>query len=173
VAGSERIISLDVPQRGGLKVAKKRAPSKSPDKETGTAAEERITIHASEDPAPPKMPRTRKRVGSFEWASGPANSRDDTLFVSGNRSRTEWILWVSMPDPYDFFSGKWVTVPRASCPRGRMSVEAAARRLVIGLYRAEIEESGLPRPAIVSGGDVFEREAMNELADAIWGPNSP
>jgi hypothetical protein len=155
---------------GRVKMAKKRALDKSPDIETASADEESVTIHDPAQPAPPKMPRTAKRIGRFEWASSPANSREDTLFISGNRSRSQWILWISMPDPWDItFSGRWVTLPRASCLRGRMSVKAAARRLIVGLYRAEIEQSGLPRPLIARAGEVFRWEAMDDLADMIWG----
>jgi hypothetical protein len=49
-----------------------------------------------------------------------------------------------------------------------MTVKAAARRLIIGLYKAEIEDGGLPRPLRAQAGEVFRWEAMNDLAEAIW-----
>jgi hypothetical protein len=134
-----------------------------------------VTIHDPQGAAGPgKMPRSAKRIGTLEWASSPASSREDTLFISGNRSRSLWILWIIMPDLWNFqFSYSWVQFARATCPRRGMTAEAAARRLVTAVYRAEIERDGLGEPLVVRGGTIFEESAMRDLVDAIWGATDP
>jgi len=144
--------------------------------EMAAADEDVVRIHDPEGSARPseKMPRTAKCIGTFEWASSPMNSREDTLFISGNRDRSRWILWVGMPDLWDFrFSDRWVQFLRASCPRGGMTAKAAAEKLVTAVYRSEIEKSDLKRPLIVRGGTLLEETAMRDLADAIWGVHRP
>jgi hypothetical protein len=134
-----------------------------------------VTIHDPQGAAgPDKMPRTAKRIGTFEWASSAASSREDTLFISGNRDRSLWILWISMPDLWSFQpSYSWVQFARATCARRGMTAEAAARTLLTAVYRAEIEKDGLGEPLVVRGGTIFKERAMRDLVEAIWDAADP
>jgi len=50
---------------------------------------------------PKRFPRSAKLVATLGVASAPGNSWEDRYYISGNRGRSHWILWIVFEDPYN------------------------------------------------------------------------
>jgi hypothetical protein len=88
---------------------------------------------------PAKMPRSAKYIGQVEWAWGPNNTRLDAYYLSTNRQRTHWFLWLRY---YDDNWGKWddpqicVYAPKQGVPG-----KVAAAYLLLDSWAAEARDT--------------------------------
>jgi hypothetical protein len=85
-----------------------------------------------------KMPRSARYIGQVEWAWSMINARLDAYYLSTNRARTHWILWLRS---YDDNWGRW-DEPHiyAHAPRQNVSAKVAATYLLLDAWSASIAE---------------------------------
>lgn len=119
-------------------------------------------------PLPARMPRSAKYVGQFEWAWGPNNSLLVAYYLSTNRERTHWLLWVR---PYDDNWGKW-DEPQVQvyAPKQNVPAKTAAAYLLLDSWTEEIRESSLDHFHWINKVDFLSVEELHAIGRVVW-PN--
>jgi hypothetical protein len=119
-------------------------------------------------PLPAKIPRSAKYVGQFEWAWGPNNSLLVAYYLSTNRERTHWLLWVR---PYDDNWGKW-DEPQVQvyAPKQNVPGKIAAAYLLLDSWTEEVRESKLDHFHWINKADFLSVEELHAIGRVVW-PN--
>lgn len=72
-----------------------------------------IDRFASNLPLPEKKPKTARLIARISWIWSLMHERHDSYYISKNKDRTLWILWLSY---YDDEEGKKISEPIAAGP---------------------------------------------------------
>lgn len=110
---------------------------------------------------PDRRPRSAKYLGSLRWWWSQWHSRSDDLYISRDRSRSRWVLWLDCPDcPEVSKAAAWVGVKDLGL--------APAAALLIPFYYAneEFEFDANGRPNEVWGGILTSLEWMQAIERA-------
>jgi hypothetical protein len=147
------------------------AGSRDPGPPARTGAGLTATYVPPEEPVPIDHPATRPRSATFlakcAWSWGPANSRVDAYYLSSNRRRTHWILWVEWPGSEGEWGEKLPPLVGAYCGRAGIDREAAAALLIRTVWEAEQESLGEPPSAICEEG-LLSEPTLRQLGREIW-----
>lgn len=122
---------------------------------------------------PAAMPRTAHRIGQFEWAWSPMHSCVVRYYVSSNRSRSLWLLWMEV---YDDNWGRWEKPSVcAHGPRPRTKAAHAAARLLESHWRQQRadEGSGSERFHMFDGAGLLPDSELDAIGRAVWPDKSP
>lgn len=94
------------------------------------------------DGAPAFRPRSARVVAKVRWSWGPANGRSDKYFLSTDRNRTRWYLWLYDPSEPGYEINEIV----AYCPYSSTTREMAAAELLATFFRDDHlnREIGVP-----------------------------
>ena len=112
---------------------------------------------------PRKRPRTARFLGSVAWNWSPAGSRVDDLYISMDRSRRYWMLWIDNTDA-DYALSRL----GAYMPRGALTTKSAARRLVVFYYAREEQEFHTLGPwEVWEPGQLSKRE-LRTIGEKLW-----
>lgn len=117
---------------------------------------------------PAKMPRSAKYIGQVEWAWGPNNTRLDAYYLSTNRQRTHWFLWLRY---YDDNWEKWDDPQvRTYAPREGVPSEVAAAYLLLDSWAEEAQDTGSnPGPFHwINSADFLSVEQLHAVARVVW-----
>jgi hypothetical protein len=145
--------------------------SGGPPARTGSAAGVRATYVPPEEEVPIDRPATRRRSATFlakcAWGWGPGNSRLDAYYLSTNRSRSHWILWVDWPGSEAECGEKLPPLLGAYCERAGIDREAAATLLLRTVWEAEQEDLGGP-PHVIWQEGLLSKAALEQLGRDVW-----
>lgn len=135
-------------------------------------------IRVPPDSAPPpvalppvKMPRSAKYIGQVEWAWGPNNARLDAYYLSTNRKRTHWFLWVQW---YDDNEGEWPD-PQiyAYAPAQGVPGKTAAVYLLLDGWAHELPDSGLDHFHWINSAGFLSVEEFRAIGRIVWAKREP
>lgn len=117
---------------------------------------------------PPRRPRSARFVAEIcMFADTAANQRFDAYWLSLNRSRTLWLLWLEFLNECDGGTESFVY---AYMPRKAVQPQAAARALLACGWRAEFRNGWLPkRVGSVFRSGMFGFGEIDAICDAVWG----
>jgi len=111
--------------------------------------------------APKTRPRSARPVATIEWSWGPANSRRDEYFLSTDRARRRWYLWLfDGSEP-----GYEINEVVAHCPRGHVDALSAADRLLRAFWADDDLNRELGWPNVISTTSLSE-QAIRSIARA-------
>ena len=114
-----------------------------------------------------RMPRSAKYLGQVEWAWSPNNSRIDAYYLSTNRERTRWILWLRY---YDDNWSKWAE-PQvyAYAPKGKVPSSVAAVYLLLDAWTEDIRETpSLDKFHWINAAEFLSVGEINAIGRAVW-----
>ncbi|MFN3566411.1 MAG: hypothetical protein ACK4V1_10575, partial [Burkholderiaceae bacterium] len=117
-------------------------------------------------------PRTRPRSARFVaqvdlFSQSPVNQRSDAYWLSTNRKRSHWFLWIGYYD--DEMGSGWVYQVYAYMPRRGVDARRAAMTLLECGWRAERDRETLSqRPEGVSGQGLLKAKDIEAIARAVW-----
>ena len=115
---------------------------------------------------PAKMPRSAKYIGQVEWAWGPNNTRLDAYYLSTNRQRTHWFLWLR---PYDDNECQWDEPQiRAYAPKEEVPSEVAAAYLLLDSWTEETRDSDPGHFHWINKADFLSVEELHAIGRAVW-----
>jgi hypothetical protein len=145
--------------------------SRGPSAQTGSAAGVTATYVPPEEEVPIERPATRPRSATFlakcAWSWGPANSRVDAYYLSTNRSRSHWILWVEWPGSEAEWGEKLPPLIGAYCERAGIDRETAATLLLRTVWEAEQESLHGPPTEIWQEG-LLSKPTLERLGQDVW-----
>jgi len=141
--------------------------------ESASAPEATAVPYEAEVPfeRPAKCPRSATLLASGMWTWGPGNSRSDDYYLSTNRSRSHWILWVDWPDSMLEVGERFPADLRAYCLRSGIDRETAATLSLRTFWESEREELG--GPPSFAGGGLLSGDTLREIARDVWPPDRP
>jgi hypothetical protein len=117
------------------------------------------------------MPRSARYLGQVEWAWSPMHNRLSSYYISMDRARQHWLLWVR---PYDT---NWGRLSRsfllAAAPRCGLSARDASKLLLAKVWSDEATDDGLDHFHWVGDVGMLEAGEFNEIADAVWSDDPP
>lgn len=111
--------------------------------------------------APAMRPRSARPVATVEWSWSPANARRDEYFLSNDRARRRWYLWLFDGSEPGFEIDEVV----AHCPRGHVDAPSAAARLLRAFWANDDLNQELGWPDVRSSGLLGE-QAIRSIAAA-------
>lgn len=116
--------------------------------------------------APAKMPRAATYIGQVEWAWSPMNTRLDAYYLSTNRRRTHWFLWLRL---YDDNYGRW-DAPQiyAYAPRLKVSARVAATYLLLDAWSACIRQTELDHFHWINKAEFLSVEELVAMGRVAW-----
>jgi len=118
------------------------------------------------DLLPIKMPGSAKYVGQVEWAWGPNNTRLDSYYLSANRRRTHWILWLRW---YDDNWGKWEEPQiHAYGPRQGVPGNVAAAFLLLDAWIIDKGESDPGHFHWINNSALLSVEELQAIGRIVW-----
>lgn len=113
-----------------------------------------------------KMPRSARYLGQVEWAWSPMHSRVSSYYLSMDRERRHWLLWVR---PYDDNWGRWDDPwVIAAAPRSGLDGRSAGKLLLVHHWNLE-REDGLDQFHWVNEACLLTAGEFNEIGEAAWG----
>ncbi len=115
---------------------------------------------------PENMPRSARYIGQVEWAWSPVNARIDAYYLSTNRARTHWFLWLRL---YDDNWGRWEE-PQiyAHAPRQNVGARVAAIYLLLDAWSANIAEYELDRFHWINEAAFLSVEEIIAIGRIAW-----
>ena len=115
---------------------------------------------------PAQMPRTAKYIGQVEWAWSPMHMRIDAYYLSANRARTHWFLWLRL---YDDNWGKW-DEPQiyAYAPKQRIDDTVAATFLLMDAWSADAQETTLDHFHWINKAELLSVEELGAIGRVVW-----
>jgi hypothetical protein len=114
---------------------------------------------------PTEKPHSARPLGRVEWSWSPMHSRLDAYYLSLDRSRTRWLLWLR---PFDDNWGRWERASVvAHSPRARLAGEVAGKLLLMD-YWASMAAQGTGRFHRINEQGLFDAAQLRELAGVAW-----
>ncbi len=115
---------------------------------------------------PAQMPRTAKYIGQVEWAWSPMNTRLDAYYLSSNRARTHWFLWLRL---YDDNWGKW-DEPQiyAYAPKQGVEETIAATFLLLDAWSADALVTTLDHFHWINQAELLSVEELGAIGRVVW-----
>lgn len=115
---------------------------------------------------PVKMPRAAKYIGQVEWAWGPNNTRLDAYYLSTNRKRTHWFLWLQW---FDDNWGKWEEPQiHAYAAKQRVPSNVAAAFLLLDAWTEETRESDPGHFHWINNSALLSVEELQAIGRIVW-----
>lgn len=116
--------------------------------------------------APANMPRTAKYIGQFEWAWGPNNCLLVAYYLSSNRKRTHWLLWLRL---YDDNWSRWdKPYIYAHAPRQEVSEKVAAIYLLWDSWASDAQTTDLSHFHWINEAGFLSVEELNAIGRGVW-----
>ncbi len=114
---------------------------------------------------PTEKPHSARHLGQVEWSWSPMHSRLDAYYLSLDRSRTRWLLWLR---PFDDNWGRWEPAAVvAHAPRARLAAEVAGKLLLMD-YWTSMAAQGTGRFHRINEPGIFDAAELRELARTAW-----
>lgn len=115
---------------------------------------------------PPRRPRSARLVAEIHiFSETPANQRIDTYWLSLDRRRSHWLLWLEFPNEAE---GGYESCVYAYLPRRGVDAQAAAQALLACGWRAELRNGWLRKlSCCVFKAGLFGRDRISEISDAV------
>ncbi len=115
---------------------------------------------------PAQMPRSARYIGQVEWAWGPNNTRLDAYYLSTNRERTHWFVWLQ---GYDDNWGNWEQPQLYTyAPKQGVLGKAAAVYLVLDGWVQELPDSGLDHFHWINSANFLSIEEFRAIGRIVW-----
>lgn len=115
---------------------------------------------------PAKMPRTAKYLGQVEWAWSPNHNLVAAYYLSTDRHRRYWLLWVR---PYDDNWGKWSeSFIYFYTERHDVAARVAAIYLLLDAWRFEKRRSGHDHFHWINSAEFLTTEELLAIGREVW-----
>jgi hypothetical protein len=117
---------------------------------------------------PATRPRSARFVAHVDlFSQSPANERSDEYWLSTNRTRSHWFLWLSYYD--DELGEGWVHQVYAYMPRRHRDARRAAMELLLCGWRAERDLGHLSsRPEGTVKEGLLKSSDIDAIARSVW-----
>jgi hypothetical protein len=122
-------------------------------------------------PIPARMPRTARYIGQVEWAWSPMHVRLDAYYLSTNRERTHWFLWLRL---YDDNWGRWDKDAQiiGYAPKQKVTPGVAAVYLLLDAWTADVRETDLDHFHWINRAAFLSVAELRAIARIAW-PEPP
>jgi hypothetical protein len=129
----------------------------------------RIRIHPEAPLAAADQPRALPSSAAYlcllEWATSYTDNRATAYYLSTNRCRKHWLLWVH---DWDDNWGRWTTLLRAYGPRRGVPMKTAAMHLLRAALAHEEARHRLGRFDWIAEDWHLEVPEILAVARAVW-----
>lgn len=129
-----------------------------------------LTVYRSRPgiPCAKRPPSSARKVAAVGWAWGPAHSRADYYFLSLNRTRSHWVLWLRWFESE--LTNRYMYVVYARAKRlKRVDDRTAAYYLLMDAWKGEAEHKEIEEPP----HEIFEEgllttPMLDAIAEEVW-----
>lgn len=115
---------------------------------------------------PARMPSSARYIGQVEWAWSPMHMRIDAYYLSTNRARTHWFLWLRL---YDDNWGRW-DAPQiyAHAVKGKVEATVAATYLLMDAWSADALQIELDHFHWINNACLLSVEELGAIGREVW-----
>lgn len=115
---------------------------------------------------PARMPASARYIGQVEWAWSPVNTRIDAYYLSTNRARTHWFLWLRL---FDDNYGRWDAPQIYACAlKGKVDSTVAATYLLMDAWSADARQIELDRFHWINKACLLSVEELGAIGRVVW-----
>ena len=112
-------------------------------------------------------PTEMQYIGTVEWAWGPMHSRVNAYYLSTDRKRSHWCLWVCC---FDGYACQWESESTlyAYCENKRIPKKTAAIHLLIDAWNLEREFEELDHFHILNAVELLSVAEFMAIGRVVW-----